>query len=575
MAWFNNLKIATKLLIAFLCVAIISGVVGIVGIMNLNTLVNEDKKLYENFTVPMEQISSIARSYLNTRIYARDMIIEKDARNYAGYIRKCEADLKNMKEELVVFSKTVVSDEGRRQTKNLENAINAYEEYLKRCFGLIQAGQGAQAYQMFQTEGIQKAAAINEPLDWLINAKVELAKQKSEDNKAAAQKAVYVMIVFVVVAMLIALGLGFFIARAISRPIGEMVDVANKIAAGDLDVEIAIQTKDEIGTLAQTFNVMAENVNRTMTNINDAAEQVAAGAHQIAASGQALSQGSTEQASSIEEITASMTEVAAQTKQNAVNAGQANELAISSKEQAVQGNSQMQEMVKAMAEINDSSANISKIIKVIDEIAFQTNILALNAAVEAARAGQHGKGFAVVAEEVRNLAARSANAAKETTTMIEGSIKKVEVGTQMANRTAEALDSIVDGVSKAAALVGDIATASHEQASAISQINQAINQVSQVVQTNSATAEESASASEELSSQAEVLKGNVSKFKLKQMSRGFRYNDNPKSKPGFTAGSLSPKENNIYKEDHGIQPGPVMAMSKTKIILDESEFGKY
>ncbi|HYH04811.1 MAG TPA: methyl-accepting chemotaxis protein [Bacillota bacterium] len=351
---------------------------------------------------------------------------------------------------------------------------------------------------------------------------------------------------------------------AANEPVTEAVSVLQEMAQGNLETGMKGDYQGDHAVLKEALNSTIGALNEALSDIHNATQQVAAGATQVADSSQVLSQGASEQASTMEEISASITEIAAQTKQNAANANQANELSLVAKDKAIQGNEHMKAMLEAMEEINVSSANISKIIKVIDEIAFQTNILALNAAVEAARAGQYGKGFAVVAEEVRNLAARSAKAAKETTDMIEGSIKKVENGTEIANETAMALNEIVTGVTRSTELVGEIAVASNEQATGIAQINQGIDQVSQVTQSNTATSEQGAAASEELSSQAQLLSEAVGRFRIKGVQETQPITAKQTAASRLTGPVTNPGRNRPDNQGR-----------RAKITLEDQEFAKY
>lgn len=308
------------------------------------------------------------------------------------------------------------------------------------------------------------------------------------------------------------------ILNAILGPVQNIRSKLGQVAQGDLTAYVREDYKGDHAALRDALNSSLDGLNGLFGQVKNAANQIATSAGQVSDAAQDLSQGASEQAATIEQISAQMVQMTNQTHHNAENATQANQLAVAARDGAEAGDKRMTEMVGAMRGIEDASNSISKIIKVIDEIAFQTNLLALNAAVEAARAGVHGKGFAVVAEEVRNLAARSARAAKETTEMIEGSIKKVTQGTTIAQETATALNRIVQDVGKVTALVAEIATASNEQAEGIAQINQGLEQVNEVTQRNTATAEQTAASAEEMSGQTSEMRGVVDRFKLAEES---------------------------------------------------------
>lgn len=338
----------------------------------------------------------------------------------------------------------------------------------------------------------------------------------------------------------------------------EQSSLTEKIAHGDLTVTAKMRSENDI--MSKSTADLVQQLRGLVSNIVYSADQIKSNAEIGANASAVLSQGAEEQASSIEQLTASLEVITIQTTQNAQNAEQADVLAKNAKTNAEIGNSQMKEMLQAMEEINVSSNNINSIIKVIEDIAFQTNILALNAAVEAARAGQYGKGFAVVAEEVRNLAARSSKAASETTALIEGSISKVNAGTKIAESTAKALNNIVIDVDKTANLVDTISRASNQQAAAIEQVNQGIAQISQVVQTNAANSEESAAGSEELSAQATQLSEFVQIFKL----------GDGKSAKSIDYINLSNPDNSKLMND-------IIDLDSNKlaVAVSDNEFGKY
>jgi methyl-accepting chemotaxis protein len=443
--------------------------------------------------------------------------------------------------------------------------------------------------------------------NWIVGCGVYV-----DDLEAKINKMFYTILTVILLTILCSAIMAFLLARSIARPMRQAVEIFAEVKKGHLSGRLNLHRTDEVGLLAQvidefaddmqhevigslqkladgnlnmnliardgqdeirgTFIKLENDLNEIMGSIQNAGQQISANSTSVSDFSQSLSQSATESAASLEEISASLSELSGRTRHNAENANQVNILSSQAKQATEEGKARMQQMISAMSEISAAGQSINKIIKVIDEIAFQTNLLALNAAVEAARAGQHGKGFAVVAEEVRNLAARSAKAARETAELIEGSVAKTNNGSQIANKTAESLETIIGGVSKVSDLAEEIAAASNEQATGISQINEGLGQIDQAIQQNTATAEESAAAAEELSSQAAELLNMLRRFQLKGHNGQQRVSYQPQSSPVLPPTRRAPQNQLASHDNWG---GVPVKTSRQAIKLDDDEFGKF
>ena len=488
------------------------GSVGLFGISQSNAAL---KTVYEDRTVAAGQIADITGSILRSRLALASSLVTPAPEEIARNTAEVEANTVAIGKVWELYmATTLTTEEATIAKKFAEDLAKFVKEGLKPAVAALRANDLEDARDVLLSKVRPLYAPVIESIAAL--AKIQLDEAKAEYDAAVAryQTIRIIAISAIVAGVLFAVVFGLTLVRGISRSLNQAIGTANAIAQGDLSRPVLVKGKDEVSRLLASLATMQSSLVGIVGQVRQGTDTIATASGQIAAGNQDLSSRTEEQASSLEETAASMEELTSTVKQNADNARQANQLAVSASNVAVKGGAVVSQVVGTMGAINTSSKKIVDIIGVIDGIAFQTNILALNAAVEAARAGEQGRGFAVVAAEVRNLAQRSAAAAKEIKTLISDSVDKVEEGGRQVAQAGKTMDEIVDSVRRVTDIMAEITAASQEQTQGIEQINQAITQMDQVTQQNAALVEEAAAAAASLQEQAAGLSQVVGVFRL-------------------------------------------------------------
>ncbi len=569
--WFNNLKVGIKITLGFMLVAIIAGIIGIIGIFSLKSVGKSYSVAYSDSVAALQYVERISSSFQEIRANLFEMTLSDDR----TYKESCAESINNHRkviDESLTGYKAVLekytAEEAAIEIKllaDLESATNAFGAKRAEIMNgiALDSSRRSETFDMMRdgSELHTLAQVMETAITALVDYNNSYADNQIKSNDSLVFNSNIIMIIFVVVGVLLAVLTGIIISQNISKRINTVVEASNKLSAGDFNISIKENSEDEIGLLSQSFRKMSDTLtfvvndfiyilnelananftvkskdintyvgnyyelieavrkmiamlSETIMQIDMAADQVSTGSSQVSSGAQALAAGSTEQAASIEELSAAIEKISEQIIENSLIVNNSADHVQQTGNDVDAGNRQMDQLTKAMEDIEQASNQIANITKAIEDIAFQTNILALNAAIEAARAGNAGKGFAVVADEVRALAAKSGDAAKQTTDLINASVGAVAKGIEITAQTARILQNVGISATNVVDSFEQIKKSSSEQSVAIEHIKEGISQISAVIQTNAANAEENSATSEEMSAQAVTLRHEVEKFKL-------------------------------------------------------------
>ena len=525
MKWFSNLKVAYRVLLSCLVLILIIAAIAFQGIRSIRVMNADFREFYDDRFMPVSQLTDIMRDLLQIRI---NMFMKHDAAMKEDWaaVEQRDQDTAKLAEDYQQKWKDYNSTSITVEEKKLMDEwveLAKYPSATRKLYAEAIKSRDFKTSDILLAKWATEYAALRDQTDKLLLLQKTEAQKLEASAQETADNVVLLSFLFLGAGILVGIFITIVLARSISAPVAKGLAFAQRLAEGNFTERIDLDQKDELGALSKALNTAADDLERLVSEITVSAQNLNQAVDEIASGNQNLSQRTSEQASSLEEIASTIEQATAAIRQNAENATRANKLSDETTKLAEEGNAVVTEAVDSINEIAKSSKKIEEIISVINEIAFQTNLLALNAAVEAARAGEQGRGFAVVAGEVRNLAQRSANAAKEIGALIKESVSTIGNGTEKANRSGEALKEIVNSMKNVAQLISEIAAATQEQKQGIDQINIAVTEMDTMTQQNAALVEETASASEEMSGQAKDLRAMMEKFKISESISGGVY----------------------------------------------------